>query len=105
MGPTFKTENLELTNTQSQSTLSFCGRNEPTYDWLRMCGFSLNDWTGKIKEFYAKTGDREVMKPLYELTDYINDDLNGRKLRDYKVCMVEGMCKYEMGGENPQDTF
>ena len=78
-----KNEILELTNTQSQPTLSFCGRNEPTYDWLRMCGFSLNDWTGKIREFYAKTGDREVMKPLYELTDYINDNLNGRKLRDY----------------------
>jgi hypothetical protein len=79
-----KNKILELTNIQSLPTLSFMGRNELTFDLVRMCGFSFDDWTGQIREFYAKTDDREVMKPLYELTDYINDTLQGRKLRDYK---------------------
>jgi hypothetical protein len=92
-----KNEILELTNIQSLPTLSFCGRNKLTYEWLRMCGFSLNDWTGQIREFYAKTDDREVMKPLYDLTDYINKTLKGRKLLDYRLSVKNGMIdgKYE----------
>ena len=86
-----KNEILELTNIQSLTTLSYMGQNKPSYDWLRMCGFSLNDWTGQIREFYAKTDDREVMKPFYELTDYINDTLKGRKLRDYQLAVQDGM--------------
>jgi hypothetical protein len=86
-----KNEILELTNTQSLPTLSFCGTNKLRFDWLRMCGFSLNDWTGQIREFYAKTDDREVMKPLYELTDYINDTLKGRRLRDYQLSVQDKM--------------
>lgn len=91
-----KNEILTLTNTQSRPTLSFMGRNEPCYDWLRMSGASLNDWTGRIREFYAKTDDREVMKPLYELTDYINDTLKGRKLRDYQVAVSRGIMMGEV---------
>jgi len=86
-----KNEILELTNTQSLPTLSFCGTNKLRFDWLRMCGFSLNDWTGQIREFYAKTDYREVMKPLYELTDYINDTLKGRRLRDYQLSVQDKM--------------
>ena len=31
------------------------------------------------------------MKPLYELTDYINNNLKGRKLRDYQLSVQNGM--------------
>ena len=31
------------------------------------------------------------MKPLYELTDYINNNLKGRKLRDYQLAVQNRM--------------
>jgi len=85
-----KNEILGLTKAESLPFLTFCGRNTINFDWLRICGFSLNDWTGRIREFYAKTDDREVMQPLYELTDYICDTLKGRRLRDYQLSVQKG---------------
>ena len=79
-----KNKILELINSYSQTTLAFRGLDVFNIDNLRMTGNSLNDWTGKVREFYAKTDDREVLKPLYELTDFINDNLKGRELLNFQ---------------------
>lgn len=79
-----KTKILEIINSQSQNTLTYKGVDFFTIDHLRIMGSTLNDWTGKVREFYAKTDDREVLQPLYELTDFINDNLKGRQLLDFQ---------------------
>ena len=80
-----QTQIKELVKEYSVPKLSFCGINYITYDWLRMCGHSLNDWTGKIEAFYEKTDEYEVFSPLYELTYFINNHLKGNRLVEYKM--------------------
>ena len=86
-----QTQIKELVKEYSLPKLSFCGKNYITYDWLRMCGHSLNDWTGKIEAFYEKTDEYEVFSPLYELTDFINNHLKGSRLGEYKMTVQKMM--------------
>ena len=80
-----KTQILDLIKEYSLPKLSYCGKDYINYDWLRMCGHSLNDWTGKMEEFYEKTDEYEVLSPLYKLTDFINNHLVGTRLGEYKM--------------------
>ena len=50
----------------------------------RMCGFLMNDYTGKVIQFQKENDDKELYKDLYVLTDYICKTLKGRELMDYR---------------------
>lgn len=90
-----KTQILDLIKEYSLPKLSYLGEDYINFDWLRMCGHSLNDWTGKVKEYYEKTDEYEVMSPLYKLTDFINNRLKGDKLGKYKMELQDMVLKGE----------
>ena len=80
-----KNQISDLIKEYEERGMSYAGMPYLVFDWSRMCGFSLNDWTGQVRSYYQKTDGKEVMAPLYALTDFINDNLKGRRLRNYKI--------------------
>jgi hypothetical protein len=42
-------------------------------DYLRICGFRSNDYTGMVKKYFEETDHKDVWKDVYTLSDYIVD--------------------------------
>ncbi len=43
----------------------------PFPEFLRICGYKSNDYTGMVKKFYEENDHKEIWKDLYVLSDYI----------------------------------
>jgi len=52
---------------------------------LRMCGFSFNDYTGMVEEYFAENDHKDVYKDWYYLTDYLCKKFKGETLKKYRM--------------------
>jgi hypothetical protein len=64
----------------------------PFPDFVRICGYRSNDYTGMVKKYYEETDHKDVWKDLYVLSDYIIDQ--GFNDRGYKIRVLQQV----MGG-------
>ena len=70
----------------------------PFPDFVRICGFSSNDYTGMVKKYYEETDHKDVWKDLYVLSDYIVDQ--GFNDISYKIRILQQITGGE-GSYNP----
>jgi hypothetical protein len=64
----------------------------PFPDFVRICGYRSNDYTGMVKKYYEETDHKDVWKDLYVLSDYIIDQ--GFNDHGYKIRVLQQV----MGG-------
>ena len=70
----------------------------PFPDFVRICGFSSNDYTGMVKKYYEETDHKDVWKDLYVLSDHIVDE--GLNDKSYKVRILQ---QVSIGGKSDSD--
>jgi len=59
----------------------------PFPDFVRICGYRSNDYTGMVKKYYEETDHKDVWKDLYVLSDYILDQ--GFNDTSYKIRILQ----------------
>ena len=75
----------------------------PFPEYLRICGYKSNDYTGMVKKFYEENDHKEIWKDLYVMSDHICEIYkikygNSRKrvmnpFVDYKIRIFEQVCR------------
>jgi hypothetical protein len=67
-------------------------------DYLRICGFRSNDYTGMVKKYFEETDHQDVWEDVYSLSDYIVD--KGFNDTFYKIRILQQV----MGRESNLET-
>ena len=70
----------------------------PFPDFVRICGYRSNDYTGMVKKYYEETDHKDVWKDLYVLSDHIVDE--GLNDKSYKVRILQ---QVSIGGKSDSD--
>lgn len=66
---------------------------------LRMGGYTMNDYTGMVNQYYKENDHKDVWKDLYKLSDYLCKTLKGNELTEYKKFVLLGIYSSKSKGD------